>query len=122
MCPFHIRFRHKRCEPAAVANTQDVGAVAVDKIIIIQCAKSGPIASELRCEIVLCANTFAVADALFIDAEETEARKLSEAAKHQTSCIFRVRRRFYRITTQPAGNENDRQFPCRIMWLGNDRS
>src|SRR5205085_3148233 len=117
-----FRLRNQRREAPAIADPKNVNAARIDKIVVVQRVKRRTITGELRFEIVLRANSLAVADSIFVDPEQCEAGELRESTKYQTAFVFSVGRRFDRIAAQPASDKNNGEFSFRIARLRNDCS
>src|SRR5947207_266266 len=62
-----VRLGNQRRETPAIADPENVNAISVDEVVLLERMKRRAITGELRFKIGFAANTFAVADALFIN-------------------------------------------------------
>ena len=96
-------------EASAVADAEEVDAIGIDKLVVFKGAKGRAIAGKLGIEIIFRTISFAIADALFIDAKKAEPGQLCELSKEHAGFVSDVLRRFNAVAAQPASDENDRQ-------------
>src|SRR5439155_6210682 len=78
---FRVQLRNERCEPAAVTDAENVNAIRVNEVVILERTKRSAITGEFRIGIGFAGINLAVTASLLINAEKTEIWNLSETAK-----------------------------------------
>jgi hypothetical protein len=87
---FSRSLRNNWREASAVADAQEVDAIGIDKLVVFKGAKGRAIAGKLGIEIIFRTISFAIADALFIDAEKAEPGNCASCRKSMpvSSLVF----------------------------------